>query len=132
MNVADIKAQVAANEKGVQELQRVVGQFGWPTVSAYMRHVMDNAEEQVRRVIDRLGSGRFDYTMDNGRRLAVAISVDREARSATIDFTGTGAQDEGNFNSPPAVTRAAVLVRVPLSGRRRHSAQRWLPEAADR
>jgi 5-oxoprolinase (ATP-hydrolysing) len=109
VNVADIKAQVAANEKGVQELQRVVGQFGWPTVSAYMRHVMDNAEEQVRRVLDRLGAGRFDYTMDNGRRLAVAVSVDREARTATIDFSGTGAQDEGNFNSPPAVTRAAVL-----------------------
>jgi len=109
VNVADIKAQVAANEKGVQELGRVVGQFGWSTVSAYMRHVMDNAEESVRRVIDRIGSGRFDYTMDNGRRLAVSISVDRAARSATVDFTGTGQQDEGNFNSPRAVTRAATL-----------------------
>jgi 5-oxoprolinase (ATP-hydrolysing) len=109
VNVADIKAQVAANEKGVQELQRVVGQYGWPTVSAYMRHVMDNAEESVRRVIDRLGSGRFDYQMDNGRRLVVAVSVDRATRSATVDFTGTGPQNEGNFNSPPAVTKAAVL-----------------------
>jgi len=109
VNVADIKAQVAANEKGVQELQRVVSQFGWPVVSAYMRHVMDNAEESVRRVIDRLGSGRFDYEMDNGRRLVVAISVDQASRSATVDFTGTGAQNDGNFNSPPAVTRAAVL-----------------------
>ena len=109
VNVADIKAQVAANEKGVQELQRVVGQFGWPVVSAYMRHVMDNAEESVRRVIERLGSGRFDYKMDNGRDLCVSISVDREKRSATVDFTGTGPQHEGNFNSPPAVTRAAVL-----------------------
>ncbi len=109
VNVADIKAQVAANEKGVQELKRVVDQFGWPTVSAYMRHVMDNAEELVRRVIDRLGSGHFNYTMDNGRRLTVAVSVDRETRSATVDFTGTGPQDEGNFNSPPAVARAAVL-----------------------
>jgi len=109
VNVADIKAQVAANEKGVQELQRVVAQYGWPTVSAYMRHVMDNAEESVRRVIDRLGSGQFDYTMDNGKPLQVSVSVDRAARSATIDFTGTGPQDEGNFNSPPAVTRAAVL-----------------------
>ena len=70
VNVADIKAQVAANEKGVQELQRVVAQFGWPTVSAYMRHVMDNAEESVRRVIDRIGSGSFDYRMDNGNRCA--------------------------------------------------------------
>ena len=109
VNVADIKAQVAANEKGVQELARVVGQFGWPVVSAYMRHVMDNAEQSVRRVIERLGSGRFDYTMDNGRALCVSISVDRESRSAVVDFTGTGAQHEGNFNSPPAVTRAAVL-----------------------
>jgi 5-oxoprolinase (ATP-hydrolysing) len=109
VNVADIKAQVAANEKGVQELGRVVGQFGWPVVSAYMRHVMDNAEESVRRVIERLGSGRFDYKMDNGRELCVRISVDHEKRSAIVDFTGTGPQHEGNFNSPPAVTRAAVL-----------------------
>jgi 5-oxoprolinase (ATP-hydrolysing) len=109
VNVADIKAQVAANEKGVQELGRVVAQFGWPVVSAYMRHVMDNAEQSVRRVIERLGSGRFDYKMDNGRALCVSISVDRETRSAVVDFTGTGPQHEGNFNSPPAVTRAAVL-----------------------
>ena len=109
VNVADIKAQVAANEKGVQELGRVVSQFGWPVVRAYMRHVMDNAEESVRRVIDRIGSGRFDYKMDNGRDLCVSISVDKKARSATVDFTGTGPQHEGNFNSPPAVTRAAVL-----------------------
>ena len=109
VNVADIKAQVAANEKGVQELQRVVSQFGWPVVSAYMRHVMNNAEESVRRVIDRIGSGRFHYKMDNGRDLCVAISVDKQTRSAIVDFTGTGPQHEGNFNSPPAVTRAAVL-----------------------
>ncbi len=109
VNVADIKAQIAANEKGVQELRRVVQQFGWPTVSAYMRHVMDNAEESVRRVIDRLGSGSFHYTMDNGKSLDVAVSIDRAARTATVDFTGTGSQDSGNFNSPPAVTRAAVL-----------------------
>jgi 5-oxoprolinase (ATP-hydrolysing) len=109
VNVADIKAQVAANEKGVQELQRVVALHGWPTVSAYMRHVMDNAEESVRRVIDRLGSGEFEYTMDSGLPLRVAVSVDRAGRSATVDFTGTGKQSPGNFNSPPAVTRAAVL-----------------------
>ena len=109
VNVADIAAQVAANEKGVQELHRVVAQFGWATVSAYMRHVMDNAEESVRRVIDRMGNGSFHYTMDNGKPLCVAVSVDRENRSATVDFTGTGSQNAGNFNSPPAVTRAAVL-----------------------
>ncbi len=109
VNVADIKAQVAANEKGVQELRKVVDQFGWETVSAYMRHVMDNAEESVRRVIDRIGSGSFDYRMDNGKMLRVAIHVDHESRSAVVDFTGTGEQDSGNFNSPPAVTQAAVL-----------------------
>jgi 5-oxoprolinase (ATP-hydrolysing) len=109
VNVADIKAQVAANEKGVQELRKVVDQFGWATVSAYMRHVMDNAEESVRLVIDRIGSGSFDYRMDNGKLLRVAIHVDHDTRSAVVDFTGTGEQDTGNFNSPPAVTRAAVL-----------------------
>jgi 5-oxoprolinase (ATP-hydrolysing) len=109
VNVADIKAQVAANEKGVRELQRVVTLYSWRTVSAYMRHVMDNAEESVRRVIDRIGSGTFDYTMDSGLPLRVAVSVDRASRSAVVDFTGTGQQSEGNFNSPPAVTRAAVL-----------------------
>ncbi|HXT80686.1 MAG TPA: hydantoinase B/oxoprolinase family protein [Acetobacteraceae bacterium] len=109
VNTADIKAQVAANEKGVQELHRVVAQFGWPVVSAYMRHVMNNAEESVRRVIERLGSGRFDYRMDNGKPLCVSVSVDQASRSAVVDFTGTGSQDSGNFNSPPAVTRAAVL-----------------------
>ncbi|HTB44807.1 MAG TPA: hydantoinase B/oxoprolinase family protein, partial [Acetobacteraceae bacterium] len=109
VNVADIKAQVAANEKGVQELRRVVAQYGWATVSAYMRHVMNNAEESVRRVIERLGNGRFNYRMDNGLPLCVAVSVDRATRSAVVDFTGTGRQHWGNFNSPPAVTRAAVL-----------------------
>ncbi len=110
VNVADIKAQVAANEKGVQELRRVVAQYGWDTVAAYMRHVMDNAEESVRRVIDRIGDGRFDYTMDDGAPLRVAVTVDHARRSARVDFTGTGPQrDHNNFNAPPAVTRAAVL-----------------------
>ena len=109
VNVADIKAQVAANEKGVQELRRVLAQYGWEVVRAYMRHVMDNAEESVRRVIDRIGDGAFDYTMDNGAKLAVRVSVDRVGRSALVDFSGTGAQNDGNFNAPPAVTRAAVL-----------------------
>ena len=109
VNVADIKAQVAANEKGVQELKKVVEQFGWPTVGAYMRHVMDNAEESVRRVLDRIGGGSFEYRMDNGKPLCVAIHVDHASRTAVVDFTGTGEQDEGNFNSPPAVTQAAVL-----------------------
>ena len=109
VNVADIKAQVAANEKGVQELGRVVAQFGWETVRAYMKHVMDNAEESVRRVLARIGDGSFDYTMDDGSPLKVRVSVDRAARTAVVDFTGTGAQRNDNFNAPPAVTRAAVL-----------------------
>ncbi len=109
VNVADIKAQVAANERGVQELGRVVQRYGWATVKAYMQHVMDNAEESVRRVIGGLESGAFDYTMDDGTPLRVSVTVDAGARSATVDFTGTGPQRPGNFNAPPAVTRAVVL-----------------------
>ena len=109
VNVADIKAQVAANARGVQELGRVERQYGWDTVRAYMRHVMDNAEEGVRRVLDRIGDGAFDYTMDDGAPLRVSIRVDRASRSAVVDFTGTGSQSRANFNAPPAVTRAVVL-----------------------
>ena len=109
VNVADIKAQVAANEKGVQELGRVIERHGRETVRAYMRHVMDNAEESVRRVLDRVRDGTFAYAMDDGSPLRVRVTVDRAARGATVDFTGTGAQSAGNFNAPPAVTRAVVL-----------------------
>jgi 5-oxoprolinase (ATP-hydrolysing) len=109
VNVADIKAQVAANERGVQELTRVVDRYGWSTVRAYMRHVMDNAEEGVRRVLQRLPSGSFAYTMDDGSPLRVAVTVDAASRTATVDFTGTGPQRGDNFNAPPAVTRAVVL-----------------------
>ncbi|HEX4260050.1 MAG TPA: hydantoinase B/oxoprolinase family protein, partial [Acetobacteraceae bacterium] len=109
VNVADIKAQVASNAKSAQELTRVVAQFGWDVVQAYMRHVMDNAEESVRRVIDRIGDGEFRYVMDDGSPLVVAVRVDRVRRAAVVDFTGTGAQRPDNFNAPPAVTRAAVL-----------------------
>ncbi len=109
VNVADIKAQVAANQRGVQELARVVHQFGWDTVRAYMGHVMDNAEAGVRRVLERIGDGAFEYVMDDGALLRVAVTVDRAARTATVDFTGTAVQSPGNFNAPPAVTRAVVL-----------------------
>ncbi len=109
VNIADIKAQVAANEFGVQELGRVVARYGWPTVAAYMRHVMDNAAESVRQVISRIHDGTYDYRMDDGSLLRVAVRVDRTARRAVVDFTGTGAQHADNFNAPPAVTRAAVL-----------------------
>ena len=109
VNIADVKAQVAANETGVQEMQRAVREFGLETVRAYMRHVMDNAEASVRAAIDKLSDGAFHYTMDDGRPLHVAVRVDRAARSATIDFTGTGEQSPGNFNAPPAVLHAVVL-----------------------
>ncbi len=109
VNVADIKAQIAANEKGVQELQRAVREQGLETVRAYMRHVMDNAEESVRRVLAKLQDGEFRTTTDDGTPLVVAVRVDREQRRATIDFTGTGPQRPSNFNAPAAVCRAVVL-----------------------
>ena len=108
-NLADLKAQIAANEKGREELLRMVDQFGLDVVQAYMRHVQDNAEESVRRVVTVLRDGAFDYKLDNGAEIRVKISVDRPARSATIDFTGTSAQLPNNFNAPSSVSVAAVL-----------------------
>jgi len=108
-NLADLKAQVAANEKGVQELRKMVEQFGLPVVQAYMRHVQDNAEESVRRVIGALKDGQFTMPLDNGAQISVAIRVNAAERSAEIDFTGTSPQLENNFNAPTAVCMAAVL-----------------------
>ena len=108
-NVADLTAQVAANATGVAELRKMVEHYGIDVVNAYMGHVQDNAEECVRRVIDRLEDGSFDYPMDDGSRIRVAISVDREARRATIDFAGSSAQNAGNYNAPVSVSKAAVL-----------------------
>ena len=108
-NIADLKAQVAANEKGVRELAAMVGQYGLDVVQGYMRHVQDNAEESVRRVITRLKDGGFTLPLDNGAQISVAIRVDAAARSAEIDFTGTSAQLANNFNAPTAVCMAAVL-----------------------
>jgi len=108
-NLADLKAQIAANEKGVQELRRMVDQFGLDMVQAYMRHVQDNAEESVRRVITRLQDGQFTLPLDNGAQIQVAIRVDAAGRSAQIDFTGTSPQQTNNFNAPTAVCMAAVL-----------------------
>jgi 5-oxoprolinase (ATP-hydrolysing) len=107
--IADLRAQIAANEKGVQELHTMVAQFGRATVDAYMRHVQDNAEESVRRVITALKNGSFSLTLDNGANIAVKVTVDTASRSATIDFTGTSAQLPNNFNAPKSVTMAAVL-----------------------
>ncbi|HRY26784.1 MAG TPA: hydantoinase B/oxoprolinase family protein [Geminicoccaceae bacterium] len=108
-NIADLQAQVASCAKGAAELDRMVGQFGIETVRAYMRHVMDNAEESVRRVLDRLQDGAFTYAHDRGPVIEVKVTVDRAGRSARIDFTGTSPQQDWNFNAPAAVTRAAVL-----------------------
>jgi 5-oxoprolinase (ATP-hydrolysing) len=108
-NVNDIKAQIAANEKGVAELRKMVTLFTLPVVKAYMQHVQDNAAESVRRVIDRLHDSEYAYEMDQGTFIKVKISVDKKKREATVDFTGTSAQQPTNFNAPEPVTRAAVL-----------------------
>ncbi|HWP18433.1 MAG TPA: hydantoinase B/oxoprolinase family protein [Burkholderiaceae bacterium] len=113
-NIADLRAQIAANEKGVQELRAMVRQFGLATVQAYMKHVQDNAEESVRMAIARLDpaltrDGRFTLPLDNGAQIQVTVRIDRERRSAVVDFTGTSPQLPNNFNAPKAVTMAAVL-----------------------
>jgi 5-oxoprolinase (ATP-hydrolysing) len=108
-NMADLRAQVAANRKGVEELHKMVAHFGLDVVRAYMGHVQDNAEEAVRRVISALKDGRYSYDLDNGARIEVAIRVNRDERSAEIDFTGTSGQLPNNFNAPSAVCMAAVL-----------------------
>jgi 5-oxoprolinase (ATP-hydrolysing) len=108
-NIADLKAQIAANEKGVHELRRMVAQFTLPVVHAYMQHVQDNAAESVRRVIDALHDSEFSYEMDQGTIIKVKITVDKQKREATVDFTGTSPQQPTNFNAPEPVTRAAVL-----------------------
>ena len=109
VNLADLRAQIAANERGVSELRRMVEHFGLDVVHAYMRHVQDNAEEAVRRVLRTLRDGQCRYEMDGGAVISVAVRVDQAARSAEIDFTGTSAQLPGNFNAPSSVAMAAVL-----------------------
>jgi 5-oxoprolinase (ATP-hydrolysing) len=108
-NLADLRAQIAANEKGALELKATVAQYGRGTVLAYMRHVQDNAEESVRRVITALKDGEFRLPLDNGARIQVTVRVDAAQRSACIDFTGTSPQLTNNFNAPRAITTAAVL-----------------------
>ncbi len=108
-NVNDLKAQIAANEKGVRELKRMVEAFSLETVEAYMGHVQDNADESVRRVIDRLVDSEASSVSDQGAVIRVRISVDKRKREATVDFTGTSPQQPDNFNAPEPVTRAAVL-----------------------
>ncbi len=108
-NINDLKAQIAANEKGVHELRKMVRHFTLPVVRAYMHHVQDNAAESVRRVIERLHDSTFTAEMDQGTAIKVRISVDKKKREATVDFTGTSPQQPNNFNAPEPVTRAAVL-----------------------
>lgn len=108
-NIADLKAQIAANAKGEAELKRMVAHFGLDVVQAYMGHVQDNAEQSVRRLLARLPDGHFRVDMDQGTAIEVRITVDREKRTAKVDFSGTSAQQSNNFNAPEPVTRAAVL-----------------------
>jgi 5-oxoprolinase (ATP-hydrolysing) len=108
-NINDMKAQIAANEKGVAELRKMVVHFTMPVVRAYMQHVQDNAAESVRRVLDRLHDAEFSYEMDQGTVIKLKIAVDKKKREATVDFTGTSPQQPTNFNAPAPVTRAAVL-----------------------
>ncbi|MDD3444693.1 MAG: hydantoinase/oxoprolinase family protein, partial [Zavarzinia sp.] len=108
-NIADLRAQIAANEKGARELGKMIEHFGLETVQAYMRHIQDNAEEQVRRVLGVLRDGSFAYEMDDGSIIRVAVTIDKAARRATVDLTGTSPQHPTNYNAPTAVTRAAVL-----------------------
>ncbi|MDR0344687.1 MAG: hydantoinase B/oxoprolinase family protein [Nocardiopsaceae bacterium] len=109
VNLADLRAQIAACERGVQELRRMCEHFGLDVVRAYMGHVQDNAEEAVRRLIGRLRDGEYRYRTDGGAVIAVSARVDRAARTAVIDFTGTSPQQPGNFNAPSSVAMAAVL-----------------------
>ncbi|MEU1791677.1 hydantoinase B/oxoprolinase family protein [Streptomyces sparsogenes] len=108
-NLADLRAQIAANEKGIHELRRMIGQFGLDVVHAYMGHVQDNAEESVRRVVGRLRDGSYCYETDSGAVIQVAVRVDRAARAAVLDFAGTSPQQPGNANAPSSVVMAAVL-----------------------
>ena len=108
-NLADLRAQIAANAKGAEEVSRTIDNYGLEVVQAYMGHVQDNAAESVRRALDTLGSGSFTYPLDNGARIRAAVTVDRAARRAHVDFTGSSPQTNDNFNAPAAVCRAAVL-----------------------
>ncbi len=122
-NLADLRAQLAANNTGVTELRALVDHFGFDVVRAYMAHVQDNAEEAIRGVIDHLADGHYEYEMDSGATIVVHVKVDNTTRSAHIDFTGTSPQLPGNFNAPPAVVTAAVIYvfrtlvddRIPLN-----------------
>ncbi|HET9353839.1 MAG TPA: hydantoinase B/oxoprolinase family protein [Sphingomicrobium sp.] len=111
-NISDLRAQLAASVRGAESLATTARDYGPAVVAAYMDHVLANAEESVRRLLDRLDDGEFAYEMDNGARVAVNISIDKSARSATFDFTGTSEQQPDNFNAPFSIVRAASLYVV--------------------
>ncbi len=108
-NIADLRAQVAANERGVQQLQQMVNQYGLATVQSYMQHVQDNAEAAVQRAIGALRDGQFTYPLDDGSQIQVAVTIDAAAQTAQIDFSGTSPQHPGNLNAPLAICKAVVL-----------------------
>ena len=108
-NIADLKAQIAANEKGAQELRQLIARYGLPTVEAYMGHALDHGEAAVREAIGGLHDGAFTYAMDGGAQISVNVTIDREARRAVVDFTGTSMQQSNNFNAPASICKAAVL-----------------------
>ena len=128
--IADLRAQIAANQKGVDELVAMVAQYGRDTVAAYMQHVQDNAEESVRRVITALKDGSFELPLDNGAVIRVQVTVDTAARAATIDFTRHQRAAAQQLQRAQGGDDGGGAVRVPHAGRRRHPAQRRLPEAA--
>ncbi len=111
-NISDLRAQLAACIRGAESLVETARDYGPEVVAAYMNHVLANAEESVRRLLDRLDDGEFSYEMDNGAHVSVSIRIDKEARSATFDFTGTSAQLPDNFNAPYSIVRAASLYVV--------------------
>jgi len=111
-NISDLRAQLAACVRGAESLVETARDYGPEVVAAYMNHVLANAEESVRRLLDRLDDGEFEYEMDNGAVIRVAIRIDKQARSATFDFTGTSAQLDNNFNAPFSIVRAASLYVV--------------------
>jgi len=135
-NVADFRAQIAANETGRRLLLDMVGHYGRPVVDAYTGHVQDNAEQAVRAVVGQLGEGSFTYPMDNGQQICVAISIDRAARAATLDFSGTSPATHNNLNAPRAVCQAAVMYvfrtlvqsDIPLNAGCRRPLQVIIPE----
>jgi N-methylhydantoinase B/oxoprolinase/acetone carboxylase alpha subunit len=108
-NIADLKAQLAANQQGIRQLEKAIDRYTMETVQNYLRFVRENAATSVRRLLDSLRDGQFEYELDSGEVICARITVDHDTREATIDFTGTSPQSTSNFNAPEAVTRAAVL-----------------------